>query len=69
MGPYSILALLGNTGWQSRKSEFEENGVGIDPAGCGCTDCLVGNSYPEDAIDAAVILEAMAFNLPIYDRR
>lgn len=29
-------------------TEFKHNAVGIDPAGCGCTDCIVGNSIPLD---------------------
>lgn len=25
---------------------FKENGIGIDPEGCACTDCSVGYSFP-----------------------
>ncbi|WP_331757984.1 hypothetical protein OG225_41800 (plasmid) [Nocardia sp. NBC_01377] len=28
------------------KTDFINNGVGIDPPECGCTDCIVGNSVP-----------------------
>jgi hypothetical protein len=27
---------------------FNENGVGIDPPDCGCTDCIIGDSIPFD---------------------
>ena len=27
------------------ETEFRENAFGIDPEDCGCTDCLVGNSF------------------------
>lgn len=29
-------------------TEFNNNAIGIDPDGCGCTDCIVGNSTPSD---------------------
>lgn len=29
-------------------TEFIGNAIGIDPSGCGCTDCIVGNSMPSD---------------------
>lgn len=32
-------------------TEFNDNAIGIDPEGCGCTDCIVGNSIPEDNTD------------------
>lgn len=25
---------------------FNENAIGIDPSGCGCTDCILGDSIP-----------------------
>lgn len=30
-------------------TDFIGNAIGIDPSGCGCTDCIVGNSIPEDS--------------------
>lgn len=30
------------------ETDFTNNGIGIDPANCGCTDCIVGNSIPEN---------------------
>lgn len=29
------------------ETDFINNAIGIDPSGCGCTDCIVGNSIPE----------------------
>lgn len=29
-------------------TEFIDNAIGIDPVGCGCTDCAIGISIPWD---------------------
>lgn len=28
------------------ETEFIDNMIAVDPRDCGCTDCIVGNSYP-----------------------
>lgn len=33
-------------------TDFDGNGIGIDPADCGCVDCQVGNSIPESDISS-----------------
>lgn len=30
------------------ETDFIGDAIGIDPKGCGCTDCIVGNSIPLD---------------------
>lgn len=39
-------------------TEFIGNAIGIDPIGCGCTDCIVGNSMPEDDYNIDELIKA-----------
>lgn len=47
---------------------FDGNGVGIDPAGCGCTDCIIGDSIPFDE-DHAEKLALLAFQVKNQGRK
>lgn len=47
---------------------FVENGVGIDPPGCGCTDCIIGDSIPFDETNAKK-LALLAFQVQYQGRR
>lgn len=51
-------------------TEFIDNAVALDPAGCRCTDCLTGDAYPEDLVDInEMALEAALAGRKIIDRR
>lgn len=39
-------------------TEFKGNAIGIDPAGCGCMECLTGSSIPEDSPYMQELLQA-----------
>lgn len=51
-------------------TSFKHNGVGIDPAGCGCTDCIVGDSINVDDADKMKMLmyETYVNKRPVFWR-
>lgn len=51
------------------ESEFEPDMFVIDPAGCGCTDCLMGYSTPLNEVDVEVLLTALLdYGMRVIDR-
>lgn len=50
-----------------RKTDFKENGFGIDPEGCGCTDCITGQSF-NLVFDAWKIEKALRSGRTLYNR-
>lgn len=49
-------------------TSFKENGVGIDPEGCTCTACIIGDSIPFDEANAKK-LALLAFQVQNQDRK
>ena len=48
------------------ETEFKENGFGIDPDDCGCTDCIIGYAFhPSDSWRLA---KAIAQGRTLYNR-
>jgi hypothetical protein len=52
----------------SDNTDFVDNGVGIDPADCRCTDCIVGNSIPFNESNANK-LAILAFQAKYQGRK
>lgn len=51
-------------------TEFVDNAIALDPAGCACTDCIIGDAYPEDRVDVDdLVREAALAGRYIIDRR
>jgi hypothetical protein len=51
------------------ESEFKPDVFVIDPAGCGCTDCIMGYSTPLNEVDVSDLLTAVLdFKMEIHDR-
>jgi hypothetical protein len=69
MSVIQVIALLGEPRRLPRRTEFKENAIAIDPAGCGCRECLVGSSFPENVVSHEMLLEAIVYQRPIIDRR
>lgn len=50
-------------------SNFPPNLFVIDPADCGCTDCIIGASTPANQLSKDQTLQAMLLSMTLVDRR
>ena len=52
------------------KTDFVDNAIALDPAGCRCTDCIIGDAFPEDDVDVdELVREATLVGRRVIDRR
>lgn len=49
-------------------TDFDADALGIDPVGCGCTDCLVGYSVPFDSPRMNALADAYVAGRRIVNR-
>lgn len=54
---------------QFNNDEFRKGTFVVDPAGCGCTDCQLGYSTPEDELNSEQIVAAFLYDFEFVDRR
>ena len=50
------------------ETDWPDNALGVDPEGCGCTDCLIGASVPFDSPRMRQLAEAALAGRPIRNR-
>lgn len=54
---------------QFNNDEFKKGTFVVDPPGCGCTDCLMGYSTPDDELNQDAVMAAMILGFEVIDRR
>jgi len=54
--------------YRHQDTEFQDNAIAIDPTGCGCTDCIIGDSIPLDSPSSDALLDIVLRNRPFINR-
>lgn len=54
---------------QFNNEEFQPGIFVVDPAGCGCTDCILGYATPADELQDDQLAAAIGVGLKLIDRR